>query len=56
MASENDTYYRRLNFEQMRHEQLKRGCPRCGSTCGVDGCRICLGKDLCSHCAHKIRF
>ena len=28
-----------------------RGCQRCGSWCGVDGCGICEKGQLCTKCA-----
>lgn len=26
----------------------ERGCPECGSTCGVPGCRVCAGEEPCN--------
>lgn len=34
----------------------KRGCRKCKSICGVDGCHICEGKKLCTKCINERQF
>ena len=34
----------------MNMSTRKRGCKRCGSMCGLDGCRVCEGDYLCRRC------
>lgn len=31
-------------------ELKKRGCKKCGSICGVPGCRVCEKNELCHKC------
>ena len=35
----------------MTDKERKRGCKGCGSTCGVDGCKICESNQLCLKCS-----
>jgi len=40
-------------FEDWAADETRRGCPRCGSSCGIAGCRTCEGPELCARCAKK---
>jgi hypothetical protein len=31
-----------------------KGCPHCGSTCGVPGCRVCPGLAVCDRCVSRL--
>jgi len=49
----NYCYFCNVTVPEGRLTERKRGCPGCGSTCGVPGCLVCAGKGLCNQCRNK---
>lgn len=42
---------RKRNGDDMKPK--KSGCPKCKSVCGVPGCQVCAGKELCAKCRRR---
>ena len=51
---EEHEWLRQIVLEAQELVAAVRGCPGCGSTCGVNDCPVCAGKSPCHICKWEV--